>query len=100
VSHTPGPWEMQTGTRGPVITGVKNDDTMVVATLSAGLSAPANARLIAAAPELLAALKQIAEEAIKHYPVEKTSYEAKLLSLGFIAGTCARLIAKAEGRGE
>ena len=54
--HTSAPWEMDTGTDGAVIYKL---DTATIANVSTDLVAwEANARLIAAAPELLDALKR------------------------------------------
>lgn len=53
--HTPGPWEMNVGQDGAV---VYHPDQGTIADIPMDLSAhPHNARLIAAAPELLEALK-------------------------------------------
>ena len=59
--HTPGPWEIRdihTG-HGPVLL---NDRNKIIATFDTGGPNEADARLIAAAPDLLAALKDIAGE--------------------------------------
>lgn len=59
--HTPGPWTIDTNMRGlhnvPVI-GVRSGDEAVA---NCGTSGDANARLIAAAPDLLAALQALVQ---------------------------------------
>ena len=61
-THTPGPWIVDRDMRGignaPVI-GVVTSDHRAVA--NCGTYGEANARLIAAAPELLAALRELAD---------------------------------------
>lgn len=55
--HTPGPWEMNVGQDGAV---VYHPDQGTIADIPMDLSAhPHNARLIAAAPELLEALREL-----------------------------------------
>ena len=53
--HTPGPWKFME--RGLL---VKSDESEVVGTFHKANKNEANARLIAAAPELLAALERVA----------------------------------------
>ena len=56
-NHTPGPWEnIGSAMSGRIIVDAKND---VVARVAARSQAEANARLIAAAPDLYAALHAI-----------------------------------------
>lgn len=55
--HTPGPWEMNVGIDGAV---VYHPDQGTIADVPMDLSAyPHNARLMAAAPELLEALEEL-----------------------------------------
>jgi hypothetical protein len=55
---TPGPWGIRPGTPPPLLS-IHGPDGSIVASLFSG---PANARLIAAAPELLAALEKLLRE--------------------------------------
>ena len=55
--HTPGPWEVD----DRLITAQCSDDDGEYVEVVAQAHVPANARLIASAPELLAALERIAE---------------------------------------
>ena len=64
--HTPGPWKLITG--GPML--VTADESAVIATRLGGVS-EANARLIAAAPELAEALARVAEFLDANYAVSE-----------------------------
>ena len=56
--HTPGPWKIGTPPpNGEQTVGTDQGLMVAVATTSAGVQTKANARLIAAAPDLLEALK-------------------------------------------
>ena len=104
MTHTPGPWELDSAGWPLLINGPMNEDddagTVVCAIdclehMRRGYhynedEAAANARLIAAAPDLLAALKEIAAETT----CEGTEIESMLAS---IQGICRRAIAKAGG---
>jgi hypothetical protein len=58
--HTPGPWEANKyGSRAAHWQVDKTDSERVIASMTRGEDAEANARLIAAAPELLEALEGI-----------------------------------------
>ena len=60
-THTPGPWQLHNA-QYPAQPAVRARTGDLVAKLNNGLSDPlvqANARLIAAAPDLLAALKEV-----------------------------------------
>ncbi len=87
--HTPGPWYIQ----DDLIRG----DYGYVADINGGLINEANARLIAAAPELLAALQIAHEEMVDLQPFEdedttgQATWHAKIRQI-------AEAIAKAEGR--
>lgn len=93
MGHTPGPWYANKdcieidGPEGP------RDVTLAVV-LQPG-NAAANARLIAAAPDLLAALQEAvtALNVKEKFPVYDTDSYA-------IAARCDKAIAKAEGRSE
>ena len=98
-THTPGPWRI--GDAGNTIFGPKNGNPSPerVATIHGGkidqsacdrlLTMQANARLIAAAPELLEALKRVRHA----FYVDGSS---KALRLAF--ENTKELVAKAEGR--
>jgi hypothetical protein len=65
MSHTPGPWTVYGETSVSAQPGVRIHglaDTLPIPYDADGREQRANARLISAAPELLAALKLIAEE--------------------------------------
>lgn len=64
MSHTPGPWQASRPlykSRYRAITPVFNGQTIAYVHHSLSMSTVANANLIAAAPDLLAALERIAE---------------------------------------
>ena len=86
--HTPGPWTI---TRSSFITYIKADTghkEIAVMYAESGVDKKANAHLIAAAPELLAAAKMIASFAVSWQPL--TPGDIRQLT---------DAIAKAEGRG-
>ena len=92
--HTPGPWRVVSGLDWP--NGPEERTTVVVALLgepchvavlnSMSDNPEADARLIAAAPDLLAALKVAVDLAERHYPDDKR------------LAPCYAAIARAEGR--
>ena len=69
--HTPGPWTVEHDYMPFVINGGGSIVASVTGTAAIRPEAPANARLMAAAPELLAALK-LAREAVVIYGNVKT----------------------------
>lgn len=83
MGHTPGPWTVEYGMSGDF------DDDGVLINSNEGPVAfnviDCSAHLIAAAPELLAALKQLVQEAS---------------DIGWDCSHVTPVIAKAEGRGE
>lgn len=92
--HTPGPWRVFRSTDGRVIIGIGESDGGGITdagfgTWRDGAEQEANAQLIAAAPELLAALKSLVAERKRewggfgHHPGDESANAA---------------IAKAEGR--
>lgn len=92
MAHTPGPWWVDGPGEGIEVHDTFGRTASVWGEGGAGGEAWDNARLIAAAPELLAALKELV-----HYDEgssEQGSYGHDVLQL------CKRAIAKAEGRGE
>ena len=101
MTHTPGPWKTNSGqvvreSDGAVIANMDRSD----AASEAGIypvERDDNARLIAAAPELLDALQYIPTEGSDCPPnVEPAEfYRSQLLAC---IGHAARAIAKAEGR--
>jgi len=60
--HTPGPWDWSYFYEGSPIGVYQTDPVATVALVKVGPNAQANARLIAAAPKLLDALKDLCEE--------------------------------------
>jgi hypothetical protein len=63
MSHTPGPWEVREGKEevwGPAVYAMGAHDLQPLA----AAETEADARLIAAAPDLLAALEQIQQRAV------------------------------------
>ena len=87
-SHTPGPWEADSERRGHVVWARGPTGSMLVATCGHAAFDGANARLIAAAPDLLAALKAMFADACDCGP----DVHCRSCELGL------RAIAKAEGR--
>jgi hypothetical protein len=93
--HTPGPWrvtEDNTQHRPFFIVRPENSGTPIAEVYSSG---DANARLIAAAPDLLAALRwllDIAERAQRNAP------ECETLEAGYVQQICCGAIAKIEGK--
>jgi len=62
MNHTPGPWHVSPDMRGVgnlPVAGVEDANDQAVANCGRGGDSAANARLIAAAPELLAALTAV-----------------------------------------
>lgn len=60
--HTPGPWKVAHGMRGLQnlkVHGVENNEGLGIVNCGTGKDGEANARLIAAAPDMLEALKLI-----------------------------------------
>ena len=67
--HTPGPWHYQNELDGIEIRAEeRNGETNYVARLYGGSMSEAYARLIAAAPDLLAALDVLTDHAEETYP--------------------------------
>lgn len=89
VGPTPGPWETREYKRIPpqVWTDAGKHVNRVVATLNPDLPAIANARLIAAAPDLLAACRKMVEASTDSDP---SAWEAGV-------DACVAAIAKATG---
>lgn len=95
-SHTPGPWHLSPDGRG-IYQGRSGDTDVYVAEIfpNYGLTieeANANARLIAAAPELLAALRILTEHAQEQYPHIESERGQRDIAQALAA------ITKAEGR--
>jgi hypothetical protein len=93
MKHTPGPWktEINISVHRPCVRAGK-DETWEVSASAIGNST-ANARLIAAAPDLLEACK-----AVVKYHQENDSGEGELFGLDFVT-TCIAAIRKVEGGG-
>lgn len=87
MAHTPGPWWVDGPGEGIEVHATFGRTASVWGEGGCGREAWANARLMAAAPELLAALKRLVEYCNNH-----SDYDA--------IGEADDAIAKAEGRGE
>jgi len=100
--HTPGPWKAHTyppeeGQQHHVTAG-EQDTLRICETGRRDLRSANDARLIAAAPDLLETLRKIAGG---HFPVDLTDRPAMLASFMRIAQEEARkAVAKATGEGE
>jgi hypothetical protein len=89
-THTPGPWEISKNEAGELDICEAGAGNML-ADLAKCKNAEANARLIAAAPDLLEALREMAE----HWPPQKPESPAFMAYINAMSA-----IAKAEGRAE
>jgi hypothetical protein len=90
-THTPGPWELNTQDTGLNDSGTILGAGVVIVPDIYGRSkaeCDANARLIAAAPELLEELKTLSQLVAAHIPDEAENWNRAALAA----------IAKAEGR--
>lgn len=90
MSHTPGPWVLHPTALHPAVRSVGTDETgprriCTVGTMNGNPVDKENARLIAAAPDLLEALKLIANA------------ENSALDLAYCKGIARAAIAKATG---
>jgi len=102
LTHTPGPWRISTldaRTVGPERDLTAHGTTVtqlqaVARVTERGIESDANARLIAAAPELLAALKAIVAVLQKEAPGTRLNHH----SYDTIGAQAHAAIAKAEGR--
>lgn len=102
MNHTPGPWEWSEGPSKSApgaeaaVWGPDGDAVaMIYGNLALDGSAAADARLIAAAPDLLEVLKSQ-----KHQPQEGDSEDFCMYCTDSWPCNAARLIAKVEGREE
>lgn len=93
-AHTPGPWTTQATEHGITVYSTAGRDVADVLS-DGGSEAIADARLIAAAPELLEALRR-AEAAIK-YAVAAANSEADYVRICEIQDAVSAAIAKATG---
>lgn len=82
--HTPGPWRESDQDRGLILAGKNGVHIAQVAQQGMGFTAAANARLIAAAPDMLIVLQTIA-------------LHAPSLNVQGIRELCDYAIAKAQG---
>ncbi len=90
--HTRGPWQIAEPDDGNFKTVVFDADMMTVATVpTATFEGDANARLIAAAPDMLAALKELL--AVSELAVVRSD------RLGFAHEAAKSAVAKACGKG-
>lgn len=97
-AHTPGPWKVFTTKDGNKVIGIGDVNAEGVADCGFGVwrggdaEALANAKLMAAAPEMLAALKQVVEASRSGRDTVNF-----LIELNQLARLCARTVARAEG---
>ena len=99
VVHTPGPWFVTLaagGTGRPQIVRAVDSRVQDIVCQRGGALTPENARLIAAAPELLAALKELIDAG--QFAVDSCDDIAIMLRLGQATDNARAVIAKAEGR--
>jgi len=105
--HTPGPWHVRFGGRqeddGWCVASQSSSDPIVVAESWPRVMPPrsqliANARLIAAAPELLAALKDTLCLAEAYFDTLPDDGEAQDHYMASVIEPARNAIAKAEGR--
>ena len=98
--HTPGPWEASPARRSIII---QTDDLLIAETLNrvgydqTNEEAEANARLIAAAPELLARLR-VAVATIEDLATRYKFSDADIEELQTVVGDWQSAIAKARGQ--
>lgn len=95
--HTPGPWVVRTTEDGRIAIYSKADSLWITEMLRPMpiLNSEANAHLIAAAPEMLEALKELKNQIrVRHKMNVKKDY-----SLLLADAAAGKAIAKAEGRG-
>lgn len=86
--HTKGPWELDESLRGNSFTAISGDDWIELATVVTRMNMKdedspegmANARLISAAPDLLAALEDAVEALTqaRYYPSELKRFNAAI----------------------
>lgn len=97
MNHTPGPWQVPDDNHVGVYGG---DEQTLIATVARTPDRIANARLIAAAPELLAALKLALPiiEADAQYWRDTTPRGGTANRLDEFAAGIREVIAKAEGK--
>ena len=94
--HTPGPWHIGKRTFAPYIYGPKGEEVAGPSGFTSGHEeTQANARLIAAAPDLLAALEEIASRQISVQGYNSPS--ALLLRLASVQSLARATIARATG---
>lgn len=99
MTHTPGPWELDESLRGNSYTAISGEDWIELATVVTRMKSSdeyspeglANARLIAAAPELLAALEDMFALFADHAQYDEDGHEAAAVAVARAA------IAKAKG---
>lgn len=75
-AHTPGPWRV--GDAGHTVFGPRKPDATLPVIIAQRLDSIANARLIAAAPELLAALTALAN---REWSGEEKSWRTEALEM-------------------
>lgn len=95
--HTPGPWRLRAAAGSRSLWRIVNAAGRVIGTISRPFqgvdAADADARLIAAAPELLEALQAAYDALAISYPLHSCDMDKR----GAILGQARAAIAKAEG---
>ncbi len=87
--HTPGPWTIQ----GEYVEALDLDRPRSVCTMAEGRQSPANARLIAAAPDLLKACQQVMLDHRVSGDMDEECYVEP-----YVIGLCRQALLKAEGK--
>jgi hypothetical protein len=92
MTHTPGPWRVHSEVPNRIILNGSACYEVECSTSESALCNHADMRLIAAAPELLAALRDVADDCERRLRKGKDQGDLDTLRV------CRRAIAKAEGR--
>lgn len=91
-NHMPAPWSIDLGQRGPV--QIKSRHGGQVGT---ALTVD-DARVMAAAPEMLAALQVLHEDLARYAKMTEDVWSSGSIAFGSLADMCAVIVARVEGR--
>lgn len=91
-NHMPAPWSIDLSQRGPV--QIKSRHGFQVGT---ALTVD-DARLMAAAPEMLAALQVLHEDLARYSKMTEGVWSSGSIALGSLADMCAMIVTRVEGR--